>query len=302
MSAPCPPHEIPVRLSRRARSSRRGDPPAATYSKPNFIVINVDDLGYGDIGPFGSRNSTPAPRSHGEGGPQAHQPLRAPVLVRPRAPRWMTGCYPKRVLPDPAHGSFPAAGGLKPGRTPRCPKSCRGRLRHGVHWQVHLGDNGVSAHSPGIRYYFGLPYSTTWADADGARATRPSRCPIPASSRPRGNGEDLGRGRPGSKAPISRPCRSWKTRSSSRASRQPSKADLTRRYTDKSRLRSFGQRPATVLSLSGAHPRCISRYIRRRSSPENPEWPHRRLDMELDGSVGEWSAPALTGLARKHAG
>ncbi|HEX3868990.1 MAG TPA: sulfatase-like hydrolase/transferase, partial [Pirellulales bacterium] len=32
---------------------------ASAASKPNFIVINVDDLGYCDIGPFGSKTPTP---------------------------------------------------------------------------------------------------------------------------------------------------------------------------------------------------------------------------------------------------
>jgi arylsulfatase A-like enzyme len=35
-------------------------PLAKAADKPNFIVINIDDLGYADIGPFGStRNRTP---------------------------------------------------------------------------------------------------------------------------------------------------------------------------------------------------------------------------------------------------
>jgi len=34
--------------------------PAADAPKPNFIVINIDDLGYADIEPFGSKlNPTP---------------------------------------------------------------------------------------------------------------------------------------------------------------------------------------------------------------------------------------------------
>jgi hypothetical protein len=34
--------------------------PAPKSAKPNFIVINIDDLGYADIGPFGSKiNRTP---------------------------------------------------------------------------------------------------------------------------------------------------------------------------------------------------------------------------------------------------
>ena len=33
---------------------------AAEPSKPNFVVILIDDMGYGDIGPFGSKlNRTP---------------------------------------------------------------------------------------------------------------------------------------------------------------------------------------------------------------------------------------------------
>ena len=38
--------------------SLAANPPAPL---PNFIVINIDDLGYADIGPFGSTiNTTPA--------------------------------------------------------------------------------------------------------------------------------------------------------------------------------------------------------------------------------------------------
>ena len=34
--------------------------PAADTTKPNFVVILIDDMGYGDIGPFGSKlNRTP---------------------------------------------------------------------------------------------------------------------------------------------------------------------------------------------------------------------------------------------------
>ena len=34
--------------------------PLAEARKPNFIVIFIDDMGYGDIGPFGSKkNETP---------------------------------------------------------------------------------------------------------------------------------------------------------------------------------------------------------------------------------------------------
>ena len=38
----------------------RGRASRATPEKPNFVVILIDDMGYGDIGPFGSKlNRTP---------------------------------------------------------------------------------------------------------------------------------------------------------------------------------------------------------------------------------------------------
>ncbi len=40
-----------------ALRSSEASPPVG---KPNFIVINIDDMGYADIGPFGSKlNRTP---------------------------------------------------------------------------------------------------------------------------------------------------------------------------------------------------------------------------------------------------
>ncbi len=39
---------------------------------PSFVVINIDDLGYADIGPFGSKlNRTPQPRWNGQGRAEA---------------------------------------------------------------------------------------------------------------------------------------------------------------------------------------------------------------------------------------
>lgn len=63
---------------------------AIAAPKPNFIVISIDDLGYADIGPFGSKvnagyatavvgkwhlGEPPIPRSPGPAfAPHAHQP------------------------------------------------------------------------------------------------------------------------------------------------------------------------------------------------------------------------------------
>src|SRR5262245_66021823 len=82
-------------------------------AQPNFVVINIDDLGYGDIGPFGSKNPTPNLDRMAREGRKLTSHYAAPVCSPSRA-ALMTGCYPKRVLPI-AGVLFPAgAVGLNP--------------------------------------------------------------------------------------------------------------------------------------------------------------------------------------------
>jgi len=76
--------------------------------KPNFIVINIDDMGYADIGPFGSKlNRTPHLDRMAKEGCKLTSYYAAPSCSPSRA-ALMTGCYPKRVLPIPGV-LFPAA-------------------------------------------------------------------------------------------------------------------------------------------------------------------------------------------------
>ena len=65
---------------------------------PNFIVIFVDDLGYADIGPFGSAvNRTPhLDRMAAEGRKFTNFYVAAAVCTPSRA-ALMTGCYAQRV-------------------------------------------------------------------------------------------------------------------------------------------------------------------------------------------------------------
>ena len=75
---------------------------ALPESKPNFIVINIDDMGYADIGPFGSKlNRTPNLDRMAKEGRRLTCFYAAPVCSPSRA-ALMTGCYPKRALPIPA--------------------------------------------------------------------------------------------------------------------------------------------------------------------------------------------------------
>src|ERR1700694_2741911 len=70
-------------------------------ARPNFILINIDDLGYADIGPFGSKiNRTPNLDRMAKEGRRLTSFYAAPVCSPSRA-ALMTGCYPKRSLPIP---------------------------------------------------------------------------------------------------------------------------------------------------------------------------------------------------------
>ncbi len=64
---------------------------------PNFIVILIDDMGYGDIEPFGSKlNRTPNLTRMAKEGMKLTSFYAAPVCTPSRA-QVMTGCYAKRV-------------------------------------------------------------------------------------------------------------------------------------------------------------------------------------------------------------
>lgn len=69
--------------------------------KPNFVVILIDDMGYGDIGPFGSTlNRTPNLERMAMEGMRLTNFYAAPVCTPSRA-QLLTGCYAKRVsLPN----------------------------------------------------------------------------------------------------------------------------------------------------------------------------------------------------------
>ncbi|MCR9294527.1 MAG: sulfatase [bacterium] len=127
---------------------------------PNLVIINIDDLGYADIGPFGSElNKTPNLNRMAEEGLALTSFYAAPVCSPSRA-ALMTGCYPKRVLPT-SHVLFPAAAvGLNP------QERTIAELLKDVGYQTacigkwHLGDQPqFLPTAQGFDYYLGIPYS-----------------------------------------------------------------------------------------------------------------------------------------------
>lgn len=134
--------------------------------KPNFIVIFVDDLGYADIGPFGSKlHRTPnLDKMAAEGRKLTSFYVTAPVCTPSRS-SLMTGSYPRRVgLDESEKGQWVLFPGNQEGLNPDeitlaetlkavgYKTACVGK------W--HLGDQlPFLPTRHGFDSYFGIPYS-----------------------------------------------------------------------------------------------------------------------------------------------
>lgn len=139
---------------------------------PNFILINIDDLGYADIGPFGSKlNRTPALDRMAQEGRKLTCFYAAPVCSPSRA-SLMTGCYPKRSLSIP-HVLFPGNDvGLAPAETTVAELLKQQGYATACIGKWHLGDQPeFLPRQQGFDYYFGLPYSNDMGPAeDGVKS------------------------------------------------------------------------------------------------------------------------------------
>lgn len=143
----------------------------AKDTQPNFIIINIDDLGYADIGPYGSKiNRTPHLDQMAKEGRKLTSFYAAPVCSPSRA-ALMTGCYPKRALPIP-HVLFPANNvGLAPGEITIAEILKKAGYATGIVGKWHLGDQAeFLPNQQGFDHHFGLPYSNDMGPVgDGVR-------------------------------------------------------------------------------------------------------------------------------------
>ncbi len=144
----------------------------ADAPKPNFVIINIDDLGYADIGPYGSTlNRTPNLDRMAKEGRKLTSFYGAPVCSPSRA-ALMTGCYPKRVLPIP-HVLFPAGKtGLAPAEVTVAEALKAQGYATGMVGKWHLGDQPEFLPTrQGFDFWFGLPYSNDMGPAeDGVKS------------------------------------------------------------------------------------------------------------------------------------
>ena len=133
--------------------------------RPNIVLINCDDLGYGDLGCYGSTvNSTPALDRMAEEGMRLTDFYMASPVCSPSRGAMMTGCYPPRI----GFGAFEGRGVLFPGQPVGLnPEEITiGRLLHDVGYATKLVGKWHCGDQPeflptrhGFDSYYGIPYS-----------------------------------------------------------------------------------------------------------------------------------------------
>ena len=136
------------------------DMPPPAPPPAHIIVINCDDLGYGDLGCYGSiLNRTPALDRLAREGTRFTNFLMASSICTPSRAALLTGCYPQRISMNKV--LFPGAPeGINPDEETIASMLKKNGYRTAIIGKWHLGDQ--PAFMPGrlgFDYYFGLPYS-----------------------------------------------------------------------------------------------------------------------------------------------
>jgi arylsulfatase A len=146
---------------------------------PNIILINCDDLGYGDLGCYGSEiNTTPALDRMAAEGMRFTDFYMASSVCSPSRGAMLTGCYPRRI----GFGSFDGRGVLFPGQEvglhPEEITFAELLRREGYATKIvgkwHCGDQPEFLPTRhGFESYYGLPYSNDM----GRQAARDGKAP-----------------------------------------------------------------------------------------------------------------------------
>lgn len=147
--------------------------------KPNIVLVNCDDLGYGDLGCYGStRNDTPVLDSLAENGMRFTDFYMASPVCSPSRAAMMTGCYPPRISFGNLDGDivlFPGQDiGLNPSEITiaRLLQQAGYATMHIGKW--HCGDQDeFLPTSHGFDDYYGIPFSNDMGRMVGRETTPP---------------------------------------------------------------------------------------------------------------------------------
>ncbi len=145
----------------------------AVEKKPNFVIIFVDDLGYADIGPFGSENHrTPNIDKMASEGMRLTSFYSTCGVCTPSRSSLMTGCYPKRIgMHENEKGQwvlFPGnKRGLNSSETTIAEMLKAEGYATGIVGKWHLGDQPEFLPTRhGFDSYFGIPFSNDMGKMD----------------------------------------------------------------------------------------------------------------------------------------
>jgi len=149
------------------------------------VLINCDDLGYGDLGCYGSPlNRTPTLDRLADEGLRFDDFYMASPVCSPSRGALLTGCYPPRI----GFGSFDGIPVLFPGQPIGLPPDevSLGRLLSSAGYRTmmigkwHCGDQPeFLPTNHGFDHYFGLPYSNDMGRQAGDDANGAGYPPLP---------------------------------------------------------------------------------------------------------------------------
>lgn len=153
-----------------------------------MVLINCDDLGYGDLGCYGSTaNATPAIDRLAAEGLRFDDFSMASPVCSPSRGAMLTGCYPPRIGFDSFDGLpvlFPGQGlGLPPSEVTVATMLRDAGYRTQMVGKWHCGDQpGFLPTDHGFDHWFGLPYSNDMGrqayPTEGPMAPPPDREPV----------------------------------------------------------------------------------------------------------------------------
>lgn len=147
---------------------------------PNFIVIFIDDMGYGDLGCYGSKlHRTPMIDGVAEDGMRFTDFYVTSPVCSPSRAALMTGCYPRRINLHEGGTGRPVLymsdpKGIHPDETTIAemlynhgPDPGRQNYATACIGKWHLGDQQATLPTRhGFQYHFGLPYSNDMSILD----------------------------------------------------------------------------------------------------------------------------------------